>query len=1232
MNEWEFTALAAQWITGAIENNRDSPFREARCEQTSRGSRQRRDLTLVGKDGKKLVSGEVKMPYQAEGGSPLRSGVVRDARAKAQRAKVNYFFTWNVNRLALFPTDIGPDDPPNAAYREWQFIDIHRAPQIQLAENQDRIRKELARFLHELAEVLRGDRLIDRKPPDLRFIDAIEAELEQPILNTADALAEKSRRAGFRAELNRWMVEDQGWTVADPADRQGVLADLNRAAQFANYALLNKLVFYEALIKRYGDALDRLDVPDHINEADRLRTHFEGHFARAREVTRDYETVFGDDPGNVGHRIPFHCDPAVDYWRQLVGEIHEFDFSRLDYEVIGAIFERLISPEERHKFGQYYTRAEVVDLINAFCIRKGSDKVMDPACGGGTFLVRAYSRKKELDPARSHRDLLQDLYGTDISHFATHLTTINLATRDLIDDENYPQIARTDFFDVDPGSVIMQVPRRIVTGGLGTGQTRQVDIPVLDAIVGNPPYVRQEDIPKAPQRKGKPTKDDGPPPGTKDFYKLVAERGYGTDLSGRSDLHVYFWLHAAEFLHHGGRLGLLTSSQWLDVEYGFRLQEFILRHFQIEAVFESLDEPWFVGARVATVATLLRRIPVKHEAQRMNHPVRFVQLRRPIAEVLEHDGTGAGAVAAADRFRDHILSLESDTLTDRYRCRVVCQGELWNDGVKLGQLLGKSKRGPAPGKPDPDRQLGEYYGGKWGMHLRAPDVWFELIDRFGDRFTPLGDIAEVKFGVKSGKDAFFFPIDASAEALKQEPDPDAFRTAFGAPRDDVESGAVKIVKCGDKRGEMRPIESELLEPEIHSLMTVDRFIVDESDAKHQIVLTGMKTVDLPEYAKRYVEWAEEEGWHESPTCAARVTDSRDWHDLTYADRADIILPKIAQYRIMSFQNPDRLYQASALLGLYNVEAKDRNALAGLINSTIGITSFLLFARGLGNEANLQLDVYLAQMMLIPDIRLSQAADRKRVADAFVELRGRKALGFVSERRLRRDAYTRKGKEAQLEQLDDRTELDLPDRWRLDDAVLRMIGVADKAERQALLDKLYGHLRQHFEWTRQKEEKAVVNKKRAKKKGPAGPAAIAAEVVEQLKREQPALLRSWARDFLARGEAFVTYEVPAEGQPEVIDDLIHPDTVRFTRGGRRVGDVATDRPEHAALVATLADAGVRGFVRVPLDAARAAQLHEKFRAWWEQRTAALSELVSQRTRDRELAERTLASIGPMLPAA
>lgn len=42
-------------------------------------------------------------------------------------------------------------------------------------------------------------------------------------------------------------------------------------------------------------------------------------------------------------------------------------------------------PEERHRYGQHFTGDDVVDLINAFCVRDGADTVLDPACESGTL-------------------------------------------------------------------------------------------------------------------------------------------------------------------------------------------------------------------------------------------------------------------------------------------------------------------------------------------------------------------------------------------------------------------------------------------------------------------------------------------------------------------------------------------------------------------------------------------------------------------------------------------------------------------------------------------------------------------------------------------------------------------------------------------------------------------------------------------------------------------------------
>jgi type I restriction-modification system DNA methylase subunit len=252
--------------------------------------------------------------------------------------------------------------------------------------------------------------------------------------------------------------------------------------------------------------------------------------------------VFGEDSLALGSRVPFYNDSVVELWRAFVEEIHEFDFSRLDYEVIGNMVERLISPEERHKFGQYYTRVEVVDLINSFAISNGQESLMDPACGGGTFLVRAYARKRELSPDTSHAERLQDLFGVDISRIATHLTTINLATRDLVDEDNYPQIARDDFLNVQPRQPLFSLPAVMPAGGLGKAHRREVQIPPLDAVIGNPPYIRQEQI-STP---------------LKSRYQEISRRE-GAKLTKRSDIHCYFWPHGTSFLKDDGCLCFLTS-------------------------------------------------------------------------------------------------------------------------------------------------------------------------------------------------------------------------------------------------------------------------------------------------------------------------------------------------------------------------------------------------------------------------------------------------------------------------------------------------------------------------------------------------------------------------------------------------------------------------------------------------------------------------------------------------
>ncbi|HPV25498.1 MAG TPA: N-6 DNA methylase, partial [Casimicrobium sp.] len=328
-------------------------------------------------------------------------------------------------------------------YEKWLVTNVTKPDQL-TGSVEDEIRQWLVKFLYALDRALRGEQVLGTRTPDAKFVDALEAALAFPIAATFDQLAIRYKTPSVKRDLDKWMLS-LGWQIVDDAEGKRTL--LRNAAKFACYLLVNKLVFHEALLKKYKGRFDPLKAPPEVTTGDDLAFRLQYAFDEAKRVTGDYETIFGDDPIAIANAIPFYANEAVPGWRALVQQIHDFDFSKLDYEVIGSIFERLIGPEERHKYGQFYTRVEVVDLINSFCIRKPDAKVMDPACGGGTFLVRAYARKRALGGARAHKDLLTDIYGVDISKFAAHLTTMNLATRDLVEDENYPRIGREDFFN-----------------------------------------------------------------------------------------------------------------------------------------------------------------------------------------------------------------------------------------------------------------------------------------------------------------------------------------------------------------------------------------------------------------------------------------------------------------------------------------------------------------------------------------------------------------------------------------------------------------------------------------------------------------------------------------------------------------------------------------------------------------------------------------------------------------
>ena len=1173
VHELDFASMVVGWVNSLIEFE---PWRFALQQGKNRRLVDRQPqasrLYAAGPERSALSHGRDQAALGERWSFSVCRNVILDARNKATRAGASWFFTWNVNELVLWP-----QSEPNAFSQGRRFdriaiANIRSPAEIENPKIEAAIRLNVEKFIHNFAYIFRGERDIERRPPDIYFIHSLKSFLERPIQLTKLDLDKRVEQPGQKQQLDGWMRDRLGWTL-------GGEDILLRAAKYANYSVANKLIFYEALRKKFG-SLRELSVPEHVEFGEQLFDRFAAYFDAAQHLTGDYETVFGLDPNDIGDRVPFYDDDVVESWAELAKHVHRFDFSKLDYDVIGQIFESLIAPEERHKFGQYYTRPEVVDLINSFCIRDGKARVMDPGCGGGTFLVRAYARKRRLAPRLSHPELLSGIYGVDISRFATHLSTINLAARDLVDAANYPRIARSDFFDLNPTKPVLQLP---------DPEGHQVDIEAheLDAVIGNPPYVRQEDIPRDKKEA---------------YQKLVRTRA-GYEASGRSDLHCYFWGQALRFLKKDGWLGFLTSSQWLDVDYGFSLQKWLLENFPVIAIIESREEPWFVGARVATAVTILQR--EANPEVRGENVVRFVEIRRPISEILGGDATSAGMIEAADSFRDAILSKVSDESNDLYRVRRVRQSDLWTEGVTLGEMI----RGEA-----------KYLGGKWGIPLRGPDLWYELLAIGGNMWRPFGSLAEVRFGIKTGADSFFYVTDRSSESLAEFTEEAEFQEHFGARRAEVVRGTVRVVRAGT--GEAFPIEAKFLKPVIHSLMHIDRFTVDES---HCAKLALM--VDLPKpkiagtYFEKYVQWGENRGFPTRPTVKSRAEAGHPWYDLTFGKHAPVLWPKSHQYRHCAPLNPERFF---ANCNLYTVETSDDPYLiGGILNCSLVLLAKQLYGRPVGVEGNLKTEVIDVAMMPVPDWRGSSSKVRQRIIKTMKTMAARPLMGVLSKQRLRRKALFEAGRIDELQNYSDATEFDQVDRQELDDAVLELLGVADGKKRAELRARLYAHLQDYFEAVRRKEERGIDNKVRAKKNAKVTPQTIAADVFAQIESQRAILLKGY-RDLVNQAGAVAVegVKVPSVGTPEIVDDMLNSG-VKFMRGKKKGEFVKTRSRAQAELVLRIVALGEGGRHHfIPIDETVINTTIRAIDAQVRRRESEVRALIADRTQDPELQEKAL----------
>ena len=138
---------------------------------------------------------------------------------------------------------------------------------------------------------------------------------------------------------------------------------------------------------------------------------------------------------------PAETDEGRDWIAGLARRVARFDWTTADYDVARVLYQTVIGAEDRRRLGEYYTP----DWLASAVVEEVVDdplhqRVLDPACGSGTFLraaIVAYVERAEaqgLSADEALRGLRHSVVGIDVHPVAVHLAraTWVLAAKSLI--------------------------------------------------------------------------------------------------------------------------------------------------------------------------------------------------------------------------------------------------------------------------------------------------------------------------------------------------------------------------------------------------------------------------------------------------------------------------------------------------------------------------------------------------------------------------------------------------------------------------------------------------------------------------------------------------------------------------------------------------------------------------------------------------------------------------------
>jgi hypothetical protein len=320
-------------------------------------------------------------------------------------------------------------------------------------------------------------------------------------------------------------------------------------------------------------------------------------------------------------------------------------------------------PDEAVEHGEVFTRPWIVemilDLVDYTADRDLAPlRLVEPACGEGAFLSVIASRVSE--SCRKH--------DRSIIEAKSAVTAFDLLEKNV--EASQRTIFETLISDGWHEDESTAIAASWVRQGDYLFQPRDESV---DVVVGNPPYVRLEDVPND---------------------RMSEYRARWSTMTGRADLYVGFFEAALASLRPGGSLGFICADRWMRNQYGRSLRELI-------------------GDSYAMTACILMHDVDAFQEQVAAYPAITIVKRKKQETAVVADTTSIFDAGAAQEITSWIQSKNSTSVKRQaYEAsrlpRWFAGSDFWPAGspAKIAILEDLTSRFPALGDPEAGVRVG----------------------------------------------------------------------------------------------------------------------------------------------------------------------------------------------------------------------------------------------------------------------------------------------------------------------------------------------------------------------------------------------------------------------------------------------------------------------------------------------------------------------------------------------